>query len=62
MGVFSDNASAMLEPLQAIVAQATGLPPTAIAISPRPPLGHQANRLYDAWAANRHLIVKETSK
>ena len=49
----------MHDPLKAIVARATGLSPTAIDISPRAPIGYQANRLYDAWVDRRHLIVKE---
>ncbi len=49
----------MYEPVKAIVAQATALSPSAIGISPRTPVGYQANRLYDAWVGDRHLIVKE---
>lgn len=52
----------MSEKLQTIVAEATGLSPAAISISPRPPLDNQSNQLYDVWAINRHLIVKEFLK
>ncbi len=52
----------MSETLQTIVAEATGLSPSAISISPRPPLDNQSNQLYDVWASNRHLIVKEFLK
>ncbi len=52
----------MSETLQTIVAEATGLSPAAIGISPRPPLDNQSNQLYDVWASNRHLIVKEFLK
>jgi hypothetical protein len=45
--------------LKALVAAATGAAPGAVDLSPRAPLGHQANRLYDAWVTQRHLIVKE---
>lgn len=50
------------ETLKAIIAEATGLSSDAINISPRPPLHIQSNRLYDAWAGDRHLIVKEFLK
>jgi Ser/Thr protein kinase RdoA (MazF antagonist) len=33
-----------------------------LAITPRLPLDHQSNRLYDAWVAGEHLIVKEFLK
>ena len=49
----------MLSSLHAIAAQATGLPAGDIELTPRAPLEHQANRLYDFWAAGRHLILKE---
>jgi aminoglycoside phosphotransferase (APT) family kinase protein len=48
--------------LRTIVAQATGLDPEAVRISLRQPLDYQSNRLYDAWAGERHLIVKEFLK
>jgi aminoglycoside phosphotransferase (APT) family kinase protein len=53
---------AMNEPLTDLVSQATGLPPAATRVSPRPPLSVQSNRLYDAWAGGRHLILKEYLK
>src|SRR5437763_5576433 len=49
----------LLNTLQALAARATGLPPATIDLSPRAPLEHQANRLYDFWAGGRHLILKE---
>lgn len=48
--------------LIATVARLTGCPPSAIRIEPRTPLEHQSNRLYEAWADRRHLIVKEYLK
>jgi aminoglycoside phosphotransferase (APT) family kinase protein len=45
-----------------IVTEATGSSPAAVSVSPRPSLGYQSNRLYDAWAGDRHLIVKEFLK
>src|SRR5437868_2896303 len=45
--------------LCALVAEATGTPLSAITLSPRPALNYHTNQLYDAWAADRHLIVKE---
>ena len=48
--------------LTAIVARLTGCPPSGIRIELRAPLEHQSNRLYDAWAEGRHLIVKEYVK
>lgn len=44
------------------VAELTGHPTSAIMVRLRPPLEHQSNRLYDAWADGRHLIVKEYLK
>jgi aminoglycoside phosphotransferase (APT) family kinase protein len=35
---------------------------TQVQIRPRAPLEHQSNRLYDAWANGRRLIVKEYVK
>jgi len=52
----------MTDTLEATVADATGLPLTAITASLRPPLGIQSNRLYDVWAGDRHLIAKEFLK
>jgi aminoglycoside phosphotransferase (APT) family kinase protein len=49
----------MLEPLKATMAQALGLPPATLGVFVRQPLDHQTNRLYDLWAGDRHLIVKE---
>ena len=48
----------MLASLTAIAARATGLPAAAIDLSPRAPLEHQANQLYEFWADGRHLILK----
>jgi len=48
--------------LTTLISQATGLPPAAIRVSLRPPLSIQSNRLYDAWANGRHLILKEYLK
>ena len=47
-----------LEPVQQVVAEVTGMVPAAINVAIRPPLLSQSNRLYDAWAGERHLIVK----
>ncbi|UCC63732.1 MAG: hypothetical protein JSV36_01345, partial [Anaerolineae bacterium] len=52
----------MSEALGNIVAQATGMDLASIRISLRPPLEVQSNRLYDAWAGDWHLIVKEFLK
>ena len=52
----------MNESLAAVVAQVTGVDAASIHISLRPPLEIQSNRLYDAWAGDRHLIVKEFLK
>jgi aminoglycoside phosphotransferase (APT) family kinase protein len=52
----------MHERLIATVARLTGCPPAAIRIALRPPLEHQSNRPYEAWADGRHLIVKEYLK
>jgi aminoglycoside phosphotransferase (APT) family kinase protein len=48
--------------LTTIVAKVTGLSTTKIKVSPHPVLEHQSNQLYDAWAGDRHLIVKEFLK
>lgn len=47
------------ETLAITVSQATGLSPTQIRRSLRPPLSIQSNRLYDVWAGDGHLILKE---
>jgi Ser/Thr protein kinase RdoA (MazF antagonist) len=47
-----------LERLQQLVAEVTGLAPAATNVAIRPPLLSQSNRLYEAWAGERHLIVK----
>jgi hypothetical protein len=52
----------MSNALTTIVARATGLPEDGIEISPRSPLEHQSNRLYDVWAGDQHLIAKEFLK
>ncbi len=49
----------MLDRLISIVAQATSQVPASVTLTLRPPLSIQANRLYDAWVDQRHLIVKE---
>ncbi len=48
--------------VQETIAQAVGQPVTSVRVQPRQPLAHQSNRLYDAWADERHLIVKEFLK
>jgi aminoglycoside phosphotransferase (APT) family kinase protein len=48
--------------LATIVAKVTGLSSSEVNVSLRPPLEHQSNRLYDAWAGDRHLIAKEFLK
>jgi len=48
--------------LTALAARAAGVLPTDLRVGLRPPLDHQSNRLYDAWAPNRHLIIKEYLK
>ena len=50
------------ESLNAMVAEATGLPRAMISIAVRPPLDYQSNQLYDVWADRRHLIIKEFLK
>lgn len=50
------------EDLSHLVAEVTGLAPATITITLRPPLDFQSNRLYDAWAGGRHLIIKEYLK
>jgi aminoglycoside phosphotransferase (APT) family kinase protein len=52
----------MPDRLLATAARLVGCPPSALQIELRPPLEHQSNRLYDAWADGRHLIVKEYLK
>ncbi|MDY6875606.1 MAG: hypothetical protein SWK90_05305 [Chloroflexota bacterium] len=52
----------MSETLQTIMAEATGLSPSAISTSPRPPLDNQSNQLYGVRASNHYLIVKELLK
>jgi len=52
----------MRDHLRSVLACAIDVSPLAIQISPRPPLDHQSNRLYDAWADGRHLILKEYLK
>jgi aminoglycoside phosphotransferase (APT) family kinase protein len=44
------------------VAAATGVSPASVRVSLRAPLEVQSNRLYDAWAGKRRLIVKEFLK
>lgn len=48
--------------LSGIVARLAGSGPGAVEVRPRAPLEHQSNRLYDAWADGRRLIVKEYLK
>jgi aminoglycoside phosphotransferase (APT) family kinase protein len=50
------------ERLTATVARLAGCAPAAVRIEPRTPLEHQSNRLYEAWADGRRLIVKEYVK
>ena len=50
------------EHLTATVARLAGCAPGAVEIRSRAPLEHQSNRLYEAWADGRHLIVKEYLK
>ena len=45
--------------IAASVAAATGVSPSSVRVALRPPLEVQSNRLYDAWAGERRLIVKE---
>ena len=54
--------TAAQETLAALVSQVTSLPRTQIRLSLRPPLSIQSNRLYDVWAGDRHLILKEYLK
>lgn len=49
----------MTDHLLTALRRASGLPSGGIRVSPRPPLPYQNNRLYDAWAGNLHLIVKQ---
>jgi aminoglycoside phosphotransferase (APT) family kinase protein len=48
--------------LTAVVARLAGCRPAAIRLALRAPLEHQSNRLYEARADGRHLIVKEYLK
>jgi aminoglycoside phosphotransferase (APT) family kinase protein len=57
-----EPANEKLEWLIATVARLTGCPPSAVRIELRTPLEHQSNRLYDAWADGRRLLVKEYLK
>jgi hypothetical protein len=41
------------------IARATGFDTRSLTVRRRPPMPHQANRLYDVWAAEQHLIAKE---
>jgi len=41
------------------ITRATGFEVRSLTVRRRPPMPHQANRLYDVWAAGRHLIAKE---
>jgi hypothetical protein len=52
----------MHERLIEIVARMTGSAASTIRVHERPPLEHQSNRLYEARADGRHLIVKEYLK
>lgn len=52
----------MNDALIQVVARLAGCSPSAMRIGLRAPLDHQSNRLYDAWADGRHLIVKEYLK
>jgi aminoglycoside phosphotransferase (APT) family kinase protein len=56
------SAGEVIETITAVIVGATGLPAGGVRVSPRPPLEIQSNRLYDAWAGGRHLIVKEFLK
>jgi hypothetical protein len=51
-----------MDDLTALLARATGCPPSDVRVSVRPALEHQSNRLYDGWIGSRHLIVKEYLK
>ena len=51
-----------MDSIAACVAAATGAPASSIRVARRPPLEMQSNRLYDAWAGDRRLIVKEFLK
>jgi aminoglycoside phosphotransferase (APT) family kinase protein len=42
-----------------LVAAAFSRSPQDLAVTLRPPLEHQSNRLYDVWADGRHCIAKE---
>ncbi len=44
------------------VARLGGYAPSELRVELRTPLEHQSNRLYDAWADGRHLLVKEFLK
>ncbi len=53
---------AMHELLRTILTEATGQPLDKVKAALRPPLPFQSNRLYDAWAGESRLIVKEFLK
>jgi aminoglycoside phosphotransferase (APT) family kinase protein len=48
--------------LTELVARLAGCAPADVRVRLRAPLEHQSNRLYEAWADGRHLIVKEYLK
>jgi hypothetical protein len=52
----------MQERLIETVARLGGSAPSDLRVELRTPLEHQSNRLYDAWAGGRHLMVKEYLK
>lgn len=55
----------LLQPNDASAQILTALTPSLggdLAITPRPPLDHQSNSLYDAWMGGEHLVVKEFLK
>ena len=52
----------MQERLIETVARLGGYAPSEVRVELRTPLDHQSNRLYDAWAGDRHLLGKEYLK
>ena len=61
-GEMEGMADERLARLTGIVARLVGCAPVHIQVQDRAPLDHQSNRLYEAWADGRHLIVKEYLK
>jgi hypothetical protein len=60
--VWAGRGQPVQERLIETVAHLGGYAPAELRVELRTPLEHQSNRLYDAWAGGRHLLVKEYLK